>query len=141
MSGHAALLELAVDGKEATRFFADGLVFATPTGSTAYSLSAGGPILMPQSPSLAIVPICPHALASRPLVVPDTSVFTVSLAARPGADMVQIYSDGSAVRQLKAGESVEIRKSDRSVKFVELGDYNPYRVLERKLGWTGGSFV
>ena len=87
-SGQAAVIELSVNGCAATRFFADGLVIATPTGSTAYSLAAGGPILLPDSRSVVVTPVCPHALSSRPFVVRDDSRLAVRLVARPGAEIV-----------------------------------------------------
>ncbi|MCQ2389185.1 MAG: NAD(+)/NADH kinase [Kiritimatiellae bacterium] len=140
VSGHVATLDLEVDGKPATRFSADGLVVATPTGSTAYSLSAGGPILMPESESFALTPICPHALSSRPLVVRDTARVVVRARGRNGADApLSVFADGAPVGALAAGESVEIAKSSVTVPLVELEGYNPYKVLARKLGWSGSS--
>ena len=78
VSGHALALEFMVDGAGATRFSADGLIISTPTGSTAYSLAAGGPVLLPDTQSFVVTPVCPHALLSRPLVVRDTARLTVS---------------------------------------------------------------
>ena len=141
MSGHAAILDLEVDGRTATRYMADGLIFATPTGSTAYSLAAGGPVLMPDSGSFVVTPMNPHALGVRPMVVRDAAVHVVTARARAegAAERLGVYADGAAVLQLASGESVEVAKSARSAALVELDGYDPYEVLARKLGWSGTS--
>lgn len=136
-SRHMAVIELSVDGSLATRFFADGLVIATPTGSTAYSLAAGGPILMPSSESFVVTPVCPHSLASRPLVVRDTARFTLRQAPRRGTEELDVFADGVSVTRLKAGESVSVSKAEESVPLIQMADYDPFKVLNRKLGWSG----
>jgi len=138
-TGQAAVIALSVDGRPATRFFADGLVIATPTGSTAYSLAAGGPILLPDSQSVVVTPVCPHALSSRPLVVRDGSRLTVRLVARPGAETLDIFADGVAVAQIGEGEEIAVEKSSSAVPLVELPGSDPFEVLGRKLGWAGSS--
>ena len=117
---------------------ADGVVIATPTGSTAYSLAAGGPVLMPDTKCLVVTPMNPHALGVRPMVVSDAVKLTVtSRRSVVGADeSLGVYADGENVAMLKAGESVEIAKSARSAKLVELPGFDPYVVLNRKLGWS-----
>ena len=141
MSGHSALLDLEADGKPVTRYLADGLVFATPTGSTAYSLSAGGPVLMPDSGSLVVTPLNPHALGVRPLVVRDTVSFAVTVRPRTtgNALRVGVYADGESVRALGPGERVTVARGAASAKLVELEGYDPYDVLARKLGWSGSN--
>ena len=139
VSGHAVQLELSVNGRMATRFSADGLVVATPTGSTAYSLAAGGPILLPDSESFAVTPICPHALASRPLVIPDTARLTVRARLRARGEKVAVFADGARVQQLGADDAVEIVRADVSVPLIQLRGYDPYEVLSRKLGWNGSA--
>ena len=139
VSGHAIQLELSVNGRMATRFSADGLVVATPTGSTAYSLAAGGPILLPDSESFAVTPICPHALASRPLVIPDTARLTVRARLRARGEKVAVFADGACVQQLGADDAVEIVRADVSVPLIQLRGYDPYEVLSRKLGWNGSA--
>lgn len=141
MSGHSTRLDLEADGRLVTRYMADGLIFATPTGSTAYSLAAGGPVLMPDSGNLVVTPISPHALGVRPLVVRDAVRFTVTAQPRtPGNAMkVGIYSDGENVLSLDEGQRVEIAKSMKTAKLVELEGYDPYDVLQRKLGWSGSN--
>ena len=153
MTGHAALLDLSVDGRRATRYLADGLVIATPTGSTAYSLSAGGPVVMSDSRSFVITPMNPHALGIRPQVVSDSVRISVASIVRGQSSTSQlpnsrplnlstslgIYADGEAVAMLAPGESVEIVKAGQVAKFVELEGYDPYAILAHKLGWTGTS--
>jgi len=136
VAGHALALELLVDGTRATGFSADGLIVSTPTGSTAYSLSAGGPVLLPDTRSFVVTPVCPHALSSRPLVVRDT----VRLTVRTASSAV-VYVDGAKAFRLPAGKEVEIAKADVTVPLVELPGYDPCEVLSRKLGWSGSAKV
>ena len=139
MTGHAAELDLAVDGRAATHYMADGLVVATPTGSTAYSLSAGGPVLMPDSRCLVVTPMNPHALAVRPMVVSDAVALraTSCRGVNGTEEKLGVYADGEGVFLLGRGESVEIRKASESAKLIGLEGYDPYEVLGRKLGWPG----
>lgn len=139
MSGHAAVFDLEIDSRLAARYMADGLVIATPTGSTAYSLSAGGPVVMPGSPSFVVTPMNPHALGIRPMVVSDGVVFKVTSRERADgrADKLGVYVDGESVFMLEGGQSLEIAKSASSVEMIELEGYDPYDVLARKLGWSG----
>lgn len=139
MSGHAAILDLEVDGKSATRYLADGLIIASPTGSTAYSLAAGGPVLMPDSGSFVVTPMSPHALGVRPLVVKDSSRITVTSRPRMngGVEKLGVYADGENVFTLNEDEHMEVARSERGAKLIELNGYDPYDVLARKLGWSG----
>ena len=150
MTGHAAMIDLSVDGHRATRYLADGLVIATPTGSTAYSLSAGGPVVMPDARSFVITPMNPHALGIRPQVVADSSRLVINAisrdsvsasrrgkAAESGTAALGVYADGEPVAMLAAGDVIEISKSEQVAKFVELEGYDPYAVLAHKLGWAG----
>ena len=141
MSGHSALLDLEADGRLVTHYMADGLVFATPTGSTAYSLAAGGPVLMPDSGSFVVTPLNPHALGVRPLVVRDTVSFRVTVRPRTAgnAPRVGVYADGENVASLAPGESAVVAKSASAAKLVALEGYDPYDVLARKLGWSGSN--
>ena len=138
LSGHAAVLDLAVDGHSAARYFADGLVFATPTGSTAYSLSAGGPVLMPDSACFVVTPMNPHALGIRPIVLNDAVEMSVTMRSRGvGHDgRIGVYADGENAFMLSDGETVEIRKAPERALMAELDGYDPYEVLSRKLGWA-----
>ena len=141
-SGHTISLDLTADGKPVTRYLADGLIVATPTGSTAYSLAAGGPVIMPDSGCVVVTPSNPHALGARPLVVRDSVRLLV--AARPrtagnGDATVGVFADGEHVCAISPGEAVQIVKSRRTAKLVELEGYDQYDVLARKLGWSGCS--
>ena len=141
MSGHSTRLDLEADGRLVTRYMADGLIFATPTGSTAYSLAAGGPVLMPDSGNIVVTPMNPHALGVRPLVVRDSVRFRVTARSRTAGNAMKIgvYADGENVLTLDEGESVEIAKSAKAAKLIELEGYDPYDVLARKLGWSGSN--
>lgn len=139
MSGRSVCIDLTADGRFVTGYLADGLVFATPTGSTAYSLSAGGPVLLPDSASLVVTPLNPHALGVRPIVIRDDVSFTAVARGRMPGDEVRIgvYADGVPVMNLSAGENVSITRAGECARFVELEGYDPYDVLARKLGWSG----
>lgn len=139
-SGQAVAIDVAVGGRRAARYFADGVIFATPTGSTAYSLSAGGPVLMPDSASFAITPLNPHALASRPIVVGDGIEMSATPRSRgEGRDQpIAVYADGAGAATLGMDETLSIRKSPRFASLVEFDGHDPYRVMSLKLGWPGG---
>ena len=141
MSGHAAVLDLTVDGCMAARYMADGLVLATPTGSTAYSLAAGGPVLMPDSGSFVVTPMNPHALGIRSMVVRDSAVFVVTSRPRANgrAEKIGVYADGENAFMLEANESAEVVRSPYDAAMIELDGYEPYEVMARKLGWSGSS--
>ena len=141
MSGHAARLDLAVDGRLATRYMADGLILATPTGSTAYSLAAGGPVLMPDTSCFVITPMSPHALGVRPMVVRDSSRLSVTSRRRDdgNAEQIAVYADGELVFSLEAGETAEIVRSPVTAAMVELDGFDPCETLARKLGWSGSN--
>lgn len=139
MTGHAAWLDLEADGRHVTRYTADGIVIATPTGSTAYSLAAGGPVVMPDAPTLVVTPMNPHALGARPLVVSDSVRFRVVSRRRVNGseERLGVYADGQPVFMLGFGESIEVAKAAERAKFIELPGYDPFAVLSRKLGWSG----
>ncbi len=130
-------IELTLDGVPVTTYVCDGVIVATPTGSTAYSLSAGGPIVMPSASAFVISVICPHALGSRPLIVGDETVVTLAVL-RPAQNTPLIASaDGQDDLFLQMGDRVEIRRSPRDVGVIQLLDHDGYAVLNRKLGWGG----
>ena len=134
-SGRAVRLELSLDGVFVTTYICDGIIVSTPTGSTAYALSAGGPIVMPGTAALVVAVICPHTLSSRPLVVPDSTVVAIRVT-KTAAPLVASV-DGQDDFTLEQGEQVEIRRSPRDVPVIHLPDYDAYSVLDRKLGWGG----
>ena len=139
LTGHACLLDLSIDGHAVTRYMADGLVVATPTGSTAYSLAAGGPVVLPDLAGLVITPMNPHALGVRPLVVRDDVRVTVRVPERTDGNevCVGVAADGRTVLTLHPGDGVEISKSDKTARLVALDGCHPCDVLSRKLGWKG----
>jgi len=126
-------LTLEINDKQISTFKADGLILATPTGSTAYSLSAGGPIVFPALPLMIITPICPHTLTNRPLVVSNERVVRV----RSLTDTTQVHLtlDGQISFDLMAGDVVEITKSKKSVKFIRSPFRDYFSILKTKLMW------
>ncbi|MDE6451756.1 MAG: NAD(+)/NADH kinase, partial [Odoribacter sp.] len=115
-----------------TTYWADGLVLATPTGSTAYSLSGGGPIVSPDCRNLILTPICPHNLSMRPLVVPNDAEITLEVESRSG-DFV--LSMDSRIRRMEDGHRLKIRKSEHKTVVVMLKGHNYYETLRNKLMW------
>ncbi|MCL2103697.1 MAG: NAD(+)/NADH kinase [Kiritimatiellaeota bacterium] len=135
----AVELELLLDEKPVASFLCDGIIVATPTGSTAYSLSSGGPIVLPDAEALVVNVICPHTLTFRPLVVRDTTRVAIRVVQCP-VPMV-VSSDGRDNAKLNIGDCVEVARSNDAVPVIELSGYNPYDVLRRKLRWgQRGSF-
>lgn len=130
-------IEVRVDGETLTSYNADGLILATPTGSTAYSLSAGGPILMPNSGGAVITPICPHVLTNRSTVVSDHSVIEVMLS-RP--DQEVFYNvDGQKSEEMQIGDRLLVSKSDRVLPLAMLPERPFTDVLRQKLKWSGSN--
>ncbi len=123
-----------VDGVYVNTHRGDGLVVATPTGSTAYALSCGGPIIQPNVNALVMVPICPHTLSDRPLVLPSTSTVRVSLE-RDTHDPAHVVCDGEPLAKLGAGENVTISLAAQTVTLLHPRDYNYYELLRSKLNW------
>ncbi len=134
-SALARILDLGVsiDRQFVTTYRADGLIVATPTGSTAYSLSAGGPIIHPIMAALVIAPICPHTLSLRPLVVPDSSRLEITL--RTDESEVYLTLDGQVGLPLKARDRVRVSRSARPVLMVRARRTTYFDVLRRKLHW------
>jgi NAD+ kinase len=128
-------LETSVDGCYMTTFKADGLIIATPTGSTAYSLAAGGPIVFPELNSILINPICPHTLTNRPVILPENAVIRVA----PGAPEqgATVTLDGQASFTVEYGENVTIRKSRYITTLVSSPHRGYLEILRTKLGWGG----
>ncbi len=135
ISARLARIELKLDGMSVTTYACDGLIVATPTGSTAYSLSTGGPIVMPGTPALAICMICPHALGARPLVVPESTFISIHVAGA-GAPLL-LAVDGIDDIRLKVGDRVEVAASGVPARLAFLPEHDPYSVMSRKLGWGG----
>lgn len=128
-------VEALVNGVFANRYTGDGLILSTPTGSTAYSLSAGGPLVAPDANVFVVTPICPHSLANRPLVV-DASSRLVFETPRQ-RDALSLLVDGQLLAVLDEPARVHLRKADFSLPLVSLPHQDFYGVLHRKMGWTG----
>ncbi len=126
-------LALSLDGRFVTVFRADGLIVSTPTGSTAYSLSAGGPLIHPAVEAILLAPICPHTLTMRPLVVPKQS--RVGIALRTGGSEVYMTLDGQVGHPLRVGDRLLIKQHHEPVLMVRTGRRKHYDVLRRKLSW------
>ena len=126
-------LEVSVDGGFLTAIRADGLILATPTGSTAYSLSAGGPIIHPAIHCFVLTPICPHTLSNRPIAIPDSSVVRVKLLSE--SEGVSLSLDGQVVAPLLRNDIVEVRKAKRRVKIIKHPTKDYYEILRTKLKW------
>lgn len=131
--------EVSIDGKFAFSQRSDGLIIATPTGSTAYSLSAGGPILTPNLNAIALVPMNPHSLSSRPLVIDGDSVVSMRFAQYNQPNLV-ISCDSQRLLPFSADERVIVQKSPDTLKLLHLKDYNYFNVLGSKLGWLSKLF-
>jgi NAD+ kinase len=126
-------LEVSVDSDLVTRTRADGLIISTPTGSTAYSLAAGGPILHPALEALIITPICPHTLTNRPVVVPDSGIVQVCL--RHGSDVI-LTIDGQVGVPLEQDDQVLFRKAASSIRLVQIQGNTFFKLLREKLNWS-----
>ena len=128
---------ISVDGKvdsaPLTTYWADGLIIATPTGSTAYSLSVGGPILVPGSGVMVLTPLAPHTLTVRPIVIPAESVVSVCVTDRPFV----LASDGRSTTFSEPGCTLTVRKANHAVKLIKLPTQDYFQTLRSKLGWGG----
>jgi len=135
MMGGILHLDVRVDGAQVARVTGDGLVVSTPLGSTAYGLSCGGPILDPGLPAMLVVPICPHSLSLRPLVVPDTVTVSVRVGELRGAGPI-ICADGRPSGTLDRDEELRVSMGAGSCRVVEFSDRpGYYHRLGQKLGW------
>lgn len=119
-----------------TTYSADGLIVSTPTGSTAYSLAAGGPIVHPEVPGIVLTPICPFTLTSRPLIVPDSASIQIRLAKK--ATDVMLTFDGQAGFEINEDHTIVICKSPHPVNMITMPDQTYFDILRDKLHWSGG---
>jgi NAD+ kinase len=136
-TGRLIELMVRIDGQFLYDLRADGLIVATPTGSTAYALSSGGPIIQPGVPALALVPICPHTLSNRPIAVAENA--TLEITVKRSAD-ARLHFDGQPHYDLAEGDRVEIRRAEHPVKLVHPPGYSYYAMLREKLRWSESLF-
>lgn len=131
-------LFLSINGRVVCDYLADGIIISTPTGSTAYTLSAGGPVIMPELEAVVIVPICPHTLTARPLVIPASE--EISISSCKTCNKLKLSADGQETIDIDADSSVKIQKSTIQAKLVILEKENNgfYSILRKKLQWGVG---
>jgi NAD+ kinase len=133
-SGRILDFETTVDGLYVNTHGADGLIVATPTGSTAYALSCGGPIIRPDVAALVMVPVCPHTLSDRPIVLQSSSRISVRLPSGSD-DQAQVTCDGEELGSLDHSQTLEISSAKETVTLLHPKDYNYYDLLRSKLNW------
>jgi len=124
-------IETLVDSKSFNTYYGDGVIVSTPTGSTAYNLSAGGPVLFPLTSVFALTPICPHSLTQRPVVLPGE--FTIEM--KTPQDKALVIIDGQDMHELETGESIHIQLAKKCVKLIHREEFNYFDVLKEKLSW------
>jgi NAD+ kinase len=127
-------LKVSVDGDEVAQYSADGIIVSTPTGSTAYSMSAGGPIVVPTVDAIVVTAICPHTLAVRPLVLGPTAIVTIQ-PIPPWSDEVLVSFDGQVGQAIQPGERLEVRRAERPIHLIRLGPEGFFKRLRKKLHW------
>ena len=125
-------MQLDIDASHVAEVGGDGLIISTPTGSTAYSLASGGPIVTPKVNGIVITPICPHSLTFRPLVIPDNSIVKVTLISESESF---ITVDGQQVLPIYKGDSFETRVYNKTLKVIESGEVGYFKLLNEKLNW------
>jgi len=132
----ARLLSISVffDEKYVTTYKADGLIVCTPTGSTAYSLSAGGPIVEPTLEAILLTPICPHTITNRPIIIPADKSIRITLP-KPGIDAAMTI-DGQICVQIKRDDEIEIKQSPKNINLITSSTTSFFGVLQKKLGWN-----
>jgi NAD+ kinase len=138
-SGHLLDFETSINGRYVNTHGGDGLVVASATGSTAYALSCGGPIVEPQLDAIVVAPICPHTLSDRPIVVSSRSVVEVRLVDRPDT-RAEVTCDGRVVGAMEPGESLLISPSVHKITLLHPRGYDYFRLLRSKLNWGRRAF-
>jgi NAD+ kinase len=139
---HILRINLDVDDSNIAQYAADGVIVCTPTGSTAYSLAAGGAVLAPNIQGIGITPICPHSLTSRPLVISDSSVLKISITPRNRRQsLITVQADGQEIVLLEPDDLIVIKKADLRTKLIRsISEENSfYRILSKKLLWGRSS--
>ena len=131
-------LRVSIDGRFLTTFGADGLIVSSPTGSTGYNLSAGGPILYPNLEALILTPICPFTLTQRPIILPDTSVIEITMG--EDSEEVTLTFDGQVGFDLMDNDRVIVSKSEKNLQLIKSPDQDYFDILRTKLKWGESSF-
>jgi len=132
-------LDVAINEEFLTTFRADGLIISTPTGSTAYNLAAGGPILYPTMETFILTPICPFTLTNRPIIIPDTSVIQIKIK-NESEEAVVLTFDGQVGLDLYYDDKVIIGKSAKKIKLFRPPDHSYFKILRTKLMWGGTTY-
>jgi NAD+ kinase len=131
-----AHIETYINDHYLTTYSADGLIVATPTGSTAYSLAAGGPVIHPAVPGIILTPICPFTLTNRPLIVPESANIRIRLA--KGSSDIVLTFDGQKGFEINDRDEIFIQKGPHSINLITLPDRQYFDILKNKLKWSGG---
>lgn len=132
-----ARLFVKINGEQVCNYLADGLIVSTPTGSTAYNISAGGPILVPRLNAVIIAPICPHSLNARPLVIPSNE--KIEIFSADNTKRLKISADGQNIFSVPENTVIKIRKHKNKAKLMLLKEHSFYSVLKQKLNWGIGN--
>jgi len=132
-------LDVTINGEFLTTFRADGLIISTATGSTAYNLAAGGPILYPTMETLILTPICPFTLTNRPIIIPDSAVIQIRMG-KESEETVLLTFDGQVGFDLHYGDEVIINKSQEKIKLLRPRDHSHFEILRTKLMWGGATY-
>jgi NAD+ kinase len=134
-AGSSRVIQIAtkIDGKLLNSYIADGLIISTATGSTGYSLSAGGPIITPNTNVIILNPICPHSLSNRPVVIDDHSVVTVQVWTE--SETFHVLRDGTKQGEYASGSILTVKKFSKTIKFVQNKSHNFFKTLSKKLSW------
>ena len=136
-SARVVRLQVKIEGDLLTDYVCDGMIFATSTGSTAYSMSAGGPILIPGTDAFVMTPICPHSLTNRSVVVGRSTAVHTRILSQPEELLLTV--DGQVRLRLRSDDGIEVRRSNRRLHLVVPDGYSYYETLRRKLNWSGAN--
>ena len=137
-TGRMLEFQSTVDGRFVNTHGGDGFIVATPTGSTAYALSCGGPIVAPGLDAIVLAPICPHTLSDRPIVIPATSMTEINIVDDP-VDSAQVSCDGEVAGEITAGDRLRVAAAEQRVELIHPSEYDYYEILRSKLNWGRGN--
>ncbi|UCE51228.1 MAG: NAD(+)/NADH kinase [Desulfobacterales bacterium] len=131
-----AHIDTYIDGNYLTTYSADGLIIATPTGSTAYSLAAGGPVIHPEVPGIIMTPICPHTLTNRPLILPED--VSVKIKLEEGSSDMMLTFDGQVGLDINGRDEILVKKGRQPINIMRIPGFQYFDILKAKLRWSGG---